>query len=297
MKIGVLLYTYDRIDDARINLEIIRSVWAKNYLLKDVTIVHSYNGKEEWWPEKFLENELLYLDNPSHFLGAEILINKGIDYFHKKYPDIDYVIILASDTWLVKPGYIEKIVSSMSKEGKYFATCPWGNPKDDNMWKIGMALDFAIVDIKWAVKNNFFPLRYKEFVEKYNEIFLYKDEVVYPEIVLALRFKQAIMNSVKIRSEHFLGKIANEYIYRIREREPIHDEKKFFRVKKGRKMYWPKIGLITHHEPEPKQKILKKLNVNIGKNADRLIQANDLSYYNQGIRKVKFTKQNKDIGD
>src|SRR3989338_6988898 len=94
MKIGVLIYTYNRTDDARINMEIIRNTWQKSEMLKDVVIVHAFNGEKEWWPEEYLEDELLYLPNPGHYAGAALLIDEGIKTFQNKFQDVDYVIIL-----------------------------------------------------------------------------------------------------------------------------------------------------------------------------------------------------------
>lgn len=58
-KIGALIYTQDRVDDARINFEIVRNVWQKTKFFKSVEIVHSYNGKSEWYPKKYLEDVLV----------------------------------------------------------------------------------------------------------------------------------------------------------------------------------------------------------------------------------------------
>ncbi len=297
MKIGVLMYTYNRTDDARINMEIIRNLWNKNNLLKDVVIVHSFNGKKEWWPEKYLEDELLCLDNPGHFIGAELLLNEGVKRFTEKYPDIDYVITLASDTWCLAPEYIENIIINMQKDDKYLATCAWGTKEKDNMWQIGMALDFNIFNLKWATKYGLFPIRFSEFVEENSELFYYRNENIYLERVFALRFKQAIFKSIKLPSEQLITKISEAHVYHMKEREPIHLIKNIF-FKKGsqyRKMYWPSIGLITYHEPEPKQKILKKLNINFGKNIKLLLDSNNLSYYNSGFTKTSFMKDKKSI--
>jgi hypothetical protein len=275
-------------------MEIIRTVWSKNNFLKDIIIVHSFNGNKEWWPEKYLEDDLLYLDNPGHFAGAEILLNKGMEYFSEKYSDVDYVVILASDTWLLKPEYLEKIILSMQKDEKYLATCPWGTKEKDNMWNIGMAIDFCIVNLKWAMKYEWFPIRYQKFVEKYSEIFNYRDEIVFLERVFALRFRQAILKSVKIPSENLWKKVAESYIYRMKDREPVHNEQKLFgvRISKYRKMYWKAIGLLTHHEPAPKRTILRKMNIISGKYTQKLIEAKDLSYYNSGVQKTVFKKGN-----
>lgn len=297
MKIGVLLYTYNRTDDARINMEIIRKLWRKNDLLKDVIIVHSFNGEKGWWPEKYLEDDLLYLDNPGHFKGAEILLNEGVRCFSEKYSNVDYVITLASDTWLIRPEYVENIILKMQQEEKYLATCPWGTLEKDSMWKIGMALDFNIFNLPWAVKNKLFPIRYSEFEQKYSEIFMYQDQMIYPERVFALRFKQAIQSSIKIPSEQMLKGVAEAHIYRMTEREPVHDVRTWFGIiKKGRKMYWKDIGLLTHHDPEPKRAILIKEGLDLGEHTHRLIVSSDLSYYNKGVKKTEYIKGEKKIG-
>jgi len=297
-KIGVLIYTYNRIDDAKINMEIIRNVWKKNSFLENVTIVHSFNGDRSWWPEKYLENELLYLNNPGHFLGAELLINKGVEVFRDKYPDIDYLVLLASDTWLVKPAYLENIIRTMQKDKKYLATCAWGTKKESNMFKIGMAIDFCVFDFKWMTEAGMFPIRFSEFVSKYNEIFEYQDVLIFLERVIMLRFKQAIIKSVHIPSDNMVKKIAYEYIHRMEEREPVHMKRKAS-VHGGyteeRNMYWPKIGIITHHDPAQKRKIFEKLKIPLGLHGERFLKSKSLDYFNNGFIKTSYTKDNKKI--
>lgn len=67
-------------------------------------------------------------------------------------------------------------------------------------------------------------------------------------------------------------------------------------IKKGRKMYFSEIGLLTHHEPKPKKDLLNKLNLQIGENADKLRKSVDLSYYNNGVGKLRYFKAGKEIG-
>ena len=300
MKIGVLIYTYNRTDDARINMEIIRRVWTKEPLLKDVIIVHSFNGEQAWWPEKYLEDELLILENPGHFEGAELLINEGERTFVEKYPGVDYVIVLASDTWLVDPSYVKKMILAMQKEEKYLATAVWGSKKLNNIWERGSAMDFNIFDLKWAKRSGFFPIRYKEFKDRYEEIFLYNNRTVYLENIFVIRFLQAIKRSIKIPSDNILKKIAESHIYRMTDREPVHvnsEENLFF--KSGgwkRSMYVPKMGLITHHDPVAKRKVLKKYDLDLGEYSKKFLSTEDLGYYNRGLDRTVYTKNGKKIG-
>jgi len=54
-------------------------------------------------------------------------------------------------------------------------------------------------------------------------------------------------------------------------------------------MFFPKIGLLTHHEPKQKREILRTQNLMIGKYTDKLINAEDLSYFNNGIGKLQYS--------
>jgi hypothetical protein len=281
LKIGVLLYTYNRVQDVKINMEIIRGVWSKLDILKNVKIVHAYNGLKEWWPEKYLEDELIFLPNPGHFEGADILMSEGIKVFSEKYSYLDYIIILAADTWLVKPDFLQDILLSMALNNKFIATSVWGSKNSGDIWKQGCALDFLIINLDWATKGKLFPLRYSDFKGKYEELFLYHNQFLYLELVFMVRYKQAIQKTMEYYSENNLIPLAEKHIYRIREREPIHILKTRMSLKRVylRETYWPKLGMLCHHIPDQKQKALKEWNLGLGEYGKQFLKSNDLSYY------------------
>jgi hypothetical protein len=64
----------------------------------------------------------------------------------------------------------------------------------------------------------------------------------------------------------------------MKEREPVHFENT---KKYERKMYYPKIHLLTHHDPKEKQKILKKYKIK-GVSIQKLMTSKKLDYYNGG---------------
>ncbi len=298
--VGVLLYTFNRTDDAAINIEIIRETWKAQPALSDVVIVHAYNGDNSWWPEPYLEDDLLRLPNPGHFEGAELLLNEGIRYFSEHYPSVKYVVILAADTWCTNSAYVAQIIETMQERELRLATCVWGSPEKDYIWKMGMALDFAVVDIAWATKYQLFPIRFLDFVKDFGDAIYYQGEEVYLERVFALRFRQAIFHSENVPSENMTRDVALAHLYRMVEREPVHDVKKWWgKTVKGRRMYWPKLGLITHHEPAPKRDILRVGKALAGKYAQRLMAASDMGYYNDGLTKNRYNKRGKkvDYGD
>ncbi|MCX6766648.1 MAG: hypothetical protein NT170_02605 [Candidatus Moranbacteria bacterium] len=278
LKIGVVIYTFDRVDDAKINMEIIRNLWSKLPVFSDITIVHAYNGKKGWYPKKYLENSLVRMKNPGHFQGASDLIDAGTKILIQK-KDIDYVIVLASDTWLLKPEYIAKAINEMRKKDLYLATCPWGLPNRNDIRDVGVATDFFCLDIKWARKYKLFPLRYKEFYKKYGEYLLYKSgSNVMLEKLMLMRFMQAIRRV--ICSDNLYKAVAKEKIYWLSDREPVHSHIN----KRGlwvRKMLWEKIGLETSHDLLQKKKFLKKFDFCQGKNTKRLLGSKDLNYFNE----------------
>lgn len=297
--VGVLMYTHNRVDDARVNLEIIRNVWNRCELLRNVPIVHSFNGDKDWWPEKYLEDEVLYLENPGHFRGAEILLNEGIDYFVRRYTEVSHVIVLAPDTWCVIPEYLENVVKEMQKNKKYLAACAWGTKDASNMFSIGMSLDLNIVDVKWAVQYGLFPLRFQEFLNRYAEVYSYEDKIVYLERVFALRFKQAIAKAIEFPSDNLARQIAEKYVYRMTEREPVHyfqrPISRLFRAVHHRRAYWPNIGLITHHDPIPKQKAAAEFKLSLGQYGTQFLAASNLSYFNAGLASKSASKDKKTI--
>ena len=72
----------------------------------------------------------------------------------------------------------------------------------------------------------------------------------------------------------------------LKDRMPVHSGID----RKGnwiRKMYWAKMGLLTHHEPLEKKKILRDKK-NYGRNTVKLLNSDDLSYFNNGVRRIEY---------
>jgi len=286
LNIGFLIYTYNRIDDAKINMEIIRDIWTKSKLFSDIKIVHAYNGKKEWYSKKYLEDDLVVMKNPGHFQGAAELIDSGIKKFQEKYKNIDYIIVIAPDTWLIKPDYISKIITKMKKKELYWATCSWGLPERNDIVDVGSAVDFFIIDSKWAKKNKMFPIDYGGFNKKYSDLFLYKGGNVMLEKLIFARFLKAIYRQYK--DNNTLKYTGLSKIFKLTDRESVHThiDKDGFWI---RKMYWSKIGLLTHHDPKPKKEILKKTGISFkGNNINKLLKNKNLDYYNGDIMKSQY---------
>ncbi len=280
MNIGCLIYTYDRTDDALILMEIVREQWSKFF--PKVYITHCFNGRKSWYPKKYLEDKLIRQTNPGHFAGASNLIDAGMTHFMQvgKKENIESVVVLAADTWLLKPDYLYRLLENMRRMEKVLATTPWGMPGDDLKNK-GFAGDFFVINLDWAKRNRFFPINYQKFYDQYIDLIRYqgKANILYEDLLKA-NFIKAATYDYAGRSDVGLGQYILAKILLIKERMPVHykiDQKGFWL----RQHEWPKIGLYTNHEPTGKQRILQKMKLEfMGSNSKKLIESKDLSYFN-----------------
>lgn len=276
MNITALIYTYNRVDDARINMEIIRNQWAKEPGLNNVKIVHSYNGKGDWY-EQYIEDKLVTTANTRHFSGAANLIDAGHKTIAEYYPETDYVIVLAADTWLVKPEYIMQKINELKEKSAYLATCPWGFDQENDYRSTGVATDFFIYAFQWANQNNLFPIDYLDFEQRYEDLFYYLGQSILLERVFLAKFGKTIVR--QSGEDNGKSKQIIQRIVTMEERIPVHHRESPTSDMK-RTFYVPSMGLISNHNPEDKQEIIKPLNILGGSELARFITATDLNYYN-----------------
>ncbi len=280
-KIGFVIYTYDRVDDAKINMEILRHVWDASHLFADIKIVHCFNGDKSWYTEKTVEDDLVRLHNSGHFCGASDLIDAGMDVFAKKYPDTDYVIVLAADTWLINPQHIAHIIHAMAQNNQYIATCPWGLPRHTDFSDVGMATDFFIVQSQFVHTYHVFPFDYKAFDDQYGDFLLYNQQKLSLERLFLMRFTKAVIAQAErdvISKKEIMRKV-----YIMKDRMPVHSTVNTdgYWV---RTHHWEEMGLLTHHDPAPKKEIIKKQNIHGGENLQKLLSSHNLEYFNHNVR-------------
>lgn len=284
--IGHLIYTYNRLDDARILQEI-----SKNHLAKELNgifLIHAYNGKDSFRYEQYLEDKLIRIKNKGHFEGASDLINRGIAEA-EKIQAVDYLIVTASDTWLLNAEYVRKIISEMKSGNKALATCAWddrGIADYDkkfimNLFQIGFATDFFILDMNWQRENKLFPLDFKAVSKKFDDIKIFlTGNRVFLEDVLAFSYAKLFMKRHKNNHGAYKTSMINA-LYHMSERERIHfiNENGIWK----RKMEWPELGLYTYHDEDvsKKQESLRLHEEISGTNIEKLRQAKDLSYFNK----------------
>lgn len=165
----------------------------------------------------------------------------------------------------------------MEEHGKRLATSCWGLEPDDDIFQRGMSTDFFIADKKWALENGMFPLDYAGFKNPPKSMLLGGRLML--EKLAFKRFENAVATETGKK-----GKVARlsvlERLHRITEREPVHSGTTNGGRIWVRNFESPRIGLIADHDPKPKKKALEQLGIRKGKNIRRLLNSDDLSYYN-----------------
>lgn len=281
----VVIYTFDRTFDARVNQEIIRNHWGKSGFFGDIKIIHAFNGSSEWYPKKYLEDVVLRRKNLGHFAGAADLIDAGFKEARKRYPKYEYGVVLAADTWILEPKYIAGLIERMSLEGQRWATCPWGQKGNDEYKQVGAATDFFVLDMKWADKYKMLPLCYQEFFDKYAELLYYHGSNISVEKLVFGRFVMATRREQNISSTTGLHRAVGANLLTMEERRPVHPSKSGWE----RRAYWPKMGLATHHDLEPKQEVLRKYKI-AGESIKLLTSAKKLDGLNYDHLAVRHSR-------
>lgn len=145
-KIAILIRVYDRIEDLKYNLQVIRDTWQVfDYYI--IVISNGYpKGYEIADDSKALIDNLIVLEhNAGHKKGNSQLLLEGIKYIPS---DCDYTIILEADTWIYQDKIVEKYVSSMDQSPNIvWSSADWYD-KD-----YALATDFAIIRTDYIRKN------------------------------------------------------------------------------------------------------------------------------------------------
>lgn len=145
-KIALLIRVYDRVEDLKYNLEIIRKSWTN----ADYYIIVVSNG----YPNGFVidESSKQYIDklvileqNAGHKKGNSQLLLEGIKYIPA---DCKYTIILEADTWIYTDQVILKYANLMNKRSEVvWCSADWYD-KD-----YALATDIAIIKSDFIIQN------------------------------------------------------------------------------------------------------------------------------------------------
>lgn len=267
--LGHIIYNYQHLDDCKIQQELSKKLYTQ--VFGGVHLVHAYNGNVSFGYTRYLEDKLITIKNRGHYQGAVDLINVGMKYFDEsKDLPVKYVLVTAADTWLLNTRFLQSIIQEMEEKGQVLATSSWGSAQAPEK-PAGFATDFFIIDLEWNRSAHLWPLNYAAFKKKFEDFFYLQFSQPIVEAAVQYKYQKYFADTYV---DNDVWKNKSRFLRRIVEREPVH-------IKGSRKNEWPRIGLYTAPDPTAKQKVLKKLALKLGPEADRLVRAKDTTYYNR----------------
>lgn len=156
IRIASIIVTYNRIDEAKAQMDIIRELWQP--LFSSIDIYHEFNGNTDWHPKKYKEDFLHRHKSMPHFVGANYLLNQGIKHVLDSKKKYDYIIAASADTWFYEPNKLKAIILACHRKEAQLAASLWA----------GMALSTEFFIITPQMAEKVFPLRFIQTINKYN---------------------------------------------------------------------------------------------------------------------------------
>jgi hypothetical protein len=290
-KTVVCMTTYDRIDCARINQEIIKLNYER-----PLPIVHTCSSKayKKHIEDVFLSREPLCLQH-----GALDLLNQSLKLADSKFSP-EYIIHLEGDTWIMNEQIIYDLIAKMEQnKDLMICTSAW----DEDLLafkylkkptlrlklqrlmatvfrKLGFPYKLAYRD---SLATQFFIIRAtKEVIDCFLSL----------EPIPGIDLEQALYRN-------FLKKFTEKNILRMKEREPIHPFNRYVTEKLTLfSQHWPARGTANdQREPthpryispnfDGKLETLQRFpNIRKGEYLQKLLNAESLDYYNPGASRT-----------
>jgi hypothetical protein len=145
VRICILIRVYDRTEDLKYCLEIIKKTWLSFDYFILVVSNGGINGFEINTELKDQIDLLIELDsNAGHLKGNAQLLQEGLP----KIPDdTSHTIILEADTWVHGDKLVEKYVNVLNNSGEVWAGAHWYTHL------YSLATDFSIIGTKFLKSN------------------------------------------------------------------------------------------------------------------------------------------------
>lgn len=210
--VTILIRVYDRVEDLKYNLRLIRDTWASfQYYIIVVSNGYPNGYKIDEESKKVIDKLVILEQNAGHKKGNSQLLLEGIKYI----PDnSSYTIILEADTWIYEDHIISKYIKLLDvQKDVVWASADWYD-KD-----YALATDFAIIK--------------SEYIRRNPQLF---DFELYPETHIAnfLRDNQGKFMWITENMPVHVPSYVPKYPY-------IHD------ISNKRFYVFPKSKMITHH--------------------------------------------------
>lgn len=264
-KIVVSITTFNRIDCARINIEIIKKNYKAHW-----PIVHACSSIRY---KKYKEDVLIKCDAMPMPMGAYDLLKQSIVKAHDLYQP-DFIVHIEGDTWLMDQTIIEKYINQLDQD-KYgvIAASKWNFDKLEK-WKISK-----------KIHKNFFYFVAK-IMKKIGFRFHLGWENTFSTQFFILKNSEKIQSIFKTMKPPKSGAILEKYLYKeikkrfgkraflmMNERDPVHP---LYRDS------CDSLKLYSSHKPKERKETLKRFSLlNQGFYMKKLLNTKNLNYYNK----------------
>lgn len=187
LKIASVIITYNRIDEAKAQMDIIRELWQP--MFKTIDIYHEFNGEKHWHPSKYKEDFLHYHKPMSHFIGANHMLNQGIKHVLESGKKYDYLIVTSADVWFYNPDKLKKVILASRKKGAQLTASLW----------IGLLLGTEFFIITPDLARRIFPLKFTPLTRRYKLIqWAHLSKIGILETIFTLQVIRVLKNPNKI---------------------------------------------------------------------------------------------------
>ncbi|MCD2451815.1 hypothetical protein GO003_015615 [Methylicorpusculum oleiharenae] len=290
-KTVVCMTTYDRIDCARINQEIIKL----NYK-RPLPIVHTCSSKAY---QKHIEDVFLAREPLSLQYGALDLLNQSLKLAQSTFSP-EYIIHLEGDTWIMNEHVIYNLITKMEQnKDLMICTSAWDEDLLAFKYLKKPSLKLKLQQLVAATGRKFgftYQLACRDSLATQFFIIRAKQEVIdcflSCEPIPGIDLEQALYRN-------FLKKFTEKNILRMKEREPIHPFNRYVTEKLTLfSQHWPARGTANdQREPthpryispnfDGKLETLQRFpNMRKGEYLQKLLNAESLDYYNPGASRT-----------
>ena len=279
-KTAVCITTFNRVDCARINMEIIKLNYVNKW-----PIVHACSDKDY---KQYIEDILVRCEPKALQAGAFDLLRNSILAATEAY-NPDYIVHLEADTWLMNQDFIERYISLMSKNPHaIIAASSWSFDKSEK-WKMSgkiiKKLAYFItrltkkLGLKWHIgwKNSIA-----------SQFFIVKNTIEFRELLSIMAEPRVDEHLEKHLFSRITKRFGKKAILWMDEREPVHPKNRDS---------CKKMELFCQHFPskknpngnsneDGKKEVLERYkSLKKGTYMKKLLQSNDLSYYNKNAKR------------
>jgi hypothetical protein len=287
-KVVICMTTHNRIDCARINLEIIKYNFPADW-----KVVHACSSPAY---EKYLEDEFVPCQPLPLASGALNLLKRSLSRAVALYQP-DYLVHLEGDTWILDFGVVQRFIEQLERDpASLVASSSWSVDKLP-LWRWRWRVENSLLSAgKWLLAKGLraiglrFGLRETETLS--TQFFIAKNRPQLVDALLALRTRDGfILENGLYRT--IIGRFGKRAIIGMPEREPLRPACRWTCA--GLSLYgqhWPTLipNPVAGTAPDPgshydipgkRETLLAAGWLRSGPHMQRLLSAPDLSYYNE----------------